>query len=612
MTLSQLRFRSSRVFTRLTRRGLPSLRILTLIAIILSTSVFTALYVEHRYFSAEGLQNFESHGEVLFYLQTHQPRGIPGYDIYGITPEMFTFSDLDTPRSGYSYSTTNIQVSGVDELDIVKTNGTFIYTIIQDEVIIIRAYPPESAEITSRITPTGSPLGLFLYDSNRLVVISQGISIEVFDVTHPSNPQRINWVTYEGYFIGVRLIQNKIYLIAGTPTQDMFGNTRIPAIGIAGTWGTIFSMLVPASQIYYDPKTIDTFFQYTSILTLDITSPAALPDVKCFLMGTSGATVYVSQNNMYLATHQWFAGSVTTIHRLQIMEDTVAYAASGTVPGYLLNQFSLDEYEEHLRVFTTYYDVNSRQASGLSILNKQLEVVGSIEGLAPNERIYSARFLGRMGFLVTFYMVDPLFVFNLTDSTNPQLLGELKIPGYSNYLHPLESNHLLGIGKDVKIQGDTWWYQGMKISLFNTTNPFDPQESTNLILGVRGTDSEALNDHKAILIDSEKGLLSMPIRLCEYSTNSTDVEPWEHGSTVWQGAYVFSVNTTNASLTIQGRITHIEDLDALRENWWDMQDQFIYRTGYIESMYYGISNSKITFHNLADLSLLGELSFTES
>jgi len=242
----------------------------------------------------------------------------------------------------------------------------------------------------------------------------------------------------------------------------------------------------------------------------------------------------------------------------------------------------------------------------------QLEIVGSIEGLAPNEQIYSARFLGRMGFLVTFYMVDPLFVFNLTDPTNPQLLGELKIPGYSNYLHPLESNHLLGIGKDVKIQGDTWWYQGMKISLFNTTNPFDPQESTNLILGVRGTDSEALNDHKAILIDSEKGLLSMPIRLCEYSTNSTDVEPWEYGSTVWQGAYVFSVNTTNASLTIQGRITHIEDLDALRENWWDMRDQFIYRTGYIESMYYGISNSKITFHNLADLSLLGELSFTES
>ncbi|MHA2314027.1 MAG: beta-propeller domain-containing protein, partial [Candidatus Hermodarchaeia archaeon] len=527
MTVSR-RFRSSRVYTSLTRRGLPSLRILTLIAIILSTSVFTALYVEHRYFTADGLQNFGNHGEVRFYLQTHQQRGIPEYGFWGITPDMEAFSGFDTPRT-LSYSTTNIQVSGVDELDIVKTNGTFIYTIVKDEVIIVRAYPPESAEITGRITPTGNPLGLFLYDSNRLVVISQGLSIEVFDVSYPSNPQRINWVTYEGYFIGVRLIQNKIYLIAGTPTHDTFGNTRIPTIGIAGTWGTIFNVLVPASQIYYDPKTIDTFFQYTSILTLDVSAPAALPDVKCFLMGTSGATVYVSQNNLYLATHQWFAGSVTTIHRLQIMEDTVVYAASGSVPGYLLNQFSLDEYEDHLRVFTTYYDVNSRQVSGLSILNMQLEVVGSIEGLAPNEQIYSSRFLGKMGFLVTFYMVDPLFVFNLTDPTNPQLLGELKIPGYSNYLHPLDSNQLLGIGKDAKIQGDNWWYQGMKISLFNTTNPFDPQESTNLILGVRGTDSEALNDHKAILVDSEKGLLSMPIRLCEYVTNSTDVDPREYG-----------------------------------------------------------------------------------
>ena len=607
MTVSQ-RFRSSRVMTRLTRRGLPSIRILTLIAIILSTSVFTTLYAEHRYFSAEGLQNFGSHGEVLFYLRTHQPRGIPGYGFWGNTPAMETFSDTGLGRPAGTYSTTNIQVAGVDELDIVKTNGTFIYTVVYDEVIIIRAYPPESAEIAGRITPMGSPLGLFLYDSNRLVIISQGLSIEVFDVSNPSNPQRINWVTFEGYFIGVRLIQDKIYLFAGTHTEDTFGNTRIPEVGIAGTWGTIINVRVPASKIYYNPKTIDTFFHYTSILTLDISAPAAFPDVKCFLMGATGATVYVSQNNMYLATHQWFAGSVTTIHRLQIMEDTVVYAASGTVPGYLLNQFSLDEFEEHLRIFTTYYDESLGQVSGLSILNMQLEVVGSIDGLAPNEQIYSTRFLGKMGFLVTFYMVDPLFVFNLTNPTNPQLLGELKIPGYSNYLHPLDSNHLLGIGKDAKIQGDNWWYEGMKISLFNTTNPFDPQEITNLIIGVRGTESEALNDHKAILIDSEKGLLSMPIRLCEYVTNNTDVSPWEHGETVWQGAYVFSVNPANASLAIQGRITHIEDLDAFREDWWAFRDQFIRRTGYIESMFYAISNYKITFHNLTDLSFLGELS----
>ncbi len=151
----------------------------------------------------------------------------------------------------------------------------------------------------------------------------------------------------------------------------------------------------------------------------------------------------------------------------------------------------------------------------------------------------------------------------------------------------------------------------MKISLFNTTDPFDPQETMNLILGVRGTDSEALEDHKAILVDSEKGLLSMPIRLCEYSTNETDVDPWEQGETVWQGAYVFTMNATNATLAIQGRITHIEDLGAFREDWWEFRDQFIYRSGYIESMFYAISNSKITLHNLADLSLIVELSFTE-
>ncbi len=602
MTLSRAISQFTQVLAKLSRRGSPSVRTLAIIALIASAGVFTTVYVGTSLSGPETLTNFRSHVELILYLQTHQilgPRGLePCLDTFAGNPNTLAYSD------------TNIQVSGVDEMDLVKTNGTILYFANEEQVHIIRAYPSEMIAKIGGIQPAGEPQGLFLFNSTRLTIISRNypnIFVEVFDVSDPSAPLRISGLVLEGYLVGTRMIQNILYLIIASSVRDYEGTIRLPSVDVL--WGETgrFRYIVPASKIHYDPQMIDTAFQYTNVISLDVSAPSPTFDIQTFLMASSYGTLYVSHNNIYLLSHQWFSGDSTKIHRIQIQDGTVAYAASGQVPGQVLNQFSLDEYNRTLRVATTYRN-NSRDMNGVFLLDMSLETIGSIQGLAPGERLYSARFLGPMGFLVTFYKVDPLFVVNLTSPTNPHVLGELHIPGFSQYLHPLDSTHLLGIGKDVKFNEVTWWYQGLKLSLFNTTNPFEPQEMTKLIIGARGTTSEALDNHKAVLIDPEMNLLSIPIQLYEHVYNATNIDPWEHGTAVWQGAYVFHIDYENPTLVIRGEITHITDLYQYRDNPWNFRHQFIKRTGYIGSVFYAISDYKISFHNLTDLELIATVS----
>jgi uncharacterized secreted protein with C-terminal beta-propeller domain len=602
MILSRAISNFSQVLAKLSRRGYPSVRTLAIIALIASAGAFTSVYVGTSLSGPETLMNFRSHVELILYLQTHQISGPRGLE-----PAILTFSgDSNT----LAYSDTNIQVSGVDEMDLVKTNGTILYFANDEQVHIIRAYPLEMVERIGVIQPEGVPQGLFLFNSTRLTIISQNYSnifVEVFDVSDPSIPLRISGLVLEGYLVGTRMIQNILYLIIASSVRDYEGRIQLPRVDVL--WGEIgrFKYIVPASRIHYDPHMIDSSFQYTNVISLDVLAPSPAFDIQTFLIASSYATLYVSHNNIYLLSHQWHYGDSTKIHRIQIQEGVVAYAASGQVPGQVLNQFSVDEYDRTLRVATTYRN-NSRQMNGVFLLDMSLKTIGSIQGLAPNERLYSARFLGPMGFLVTFYKVDPLFVINLTSPTNPQVLGELHIPGFSQYLHPLDSTHLLGIGKDVKFNEVTWWYQGLKLSLFNTTNPFEPQEMTKLIIGARGTTSEALQDHKAVLIDPEMNLLSIPIQLYEHVYNTTNIDPWEHGTAVWQGAYVFHIDYENPTLIIRGEITHITDLSQYQDNPWNFRHQFIKRIGYIGSVFYAISDYKISFHNLTDLELIATIS----
>lgn len=298
----------------------------------------------------------------------------------------------------------------------------------------------------------------------------------------------------------------------------------------------------------------------------------------------------------------------TSIHRISIKAGRIQYQASGGVPGYILNRFSMGEYQGYFRIATTTGHV-SRYDEGtaknhLFVLDLELNIVGKVTDIAPGERIYSARFMGKRAYLVTFDKVDPFFVIDVSNPTAPTILGELKIPGYSDYLHPYDENHVIGLGKDTVLaeEGTFSWYQGVKLSLFEVTDVNNPKEISKYIIGDRGTYSTALNDPHAFMFSRAKNLLVLPIILYEIDEAEYPhgAPPNTRGEFVWDGAYVFETSL-NHGFDLKGRISHSE-IDIQQDNYWGRDyDNSIKRTFYIDEVLYTVSNNLIKANNLNDL-----------
>jgi uncharacterized secreted protein with C-terminal beta-propeller domain len=231
-----------------------------------------------------------------------------------------------------------------------------------------------------------------------------------------------------------------------------------------------------------------------------------------------------------------------------------------------------------------------------------------VENIAQGEKIYSVRFMGEQAYMVTFKKVDPFFIIDLKDPTNPAILGWLKIPGYSDYLHPLDKNHIIGLGKDAvpAEEGDFAWYQGVKISVFDVTNVSAPIETSQFKIGDRGTDSPALSDHKAFLFNKDTGLMVIPVFVYEINEEQYpgEIPANAYGEPVWQGAYVFNVSSDNG-IVFKGRITHVDGL--LNEVKYDGSD-FIQRALYIDKYLYTLSQGMIKINNIDDLAEVATIS----
>jgi uncharacterized secreted protein with C-terminal beta-propeller domain len=267
----------------------------------------------------------------------------------------------------------------------------------------------------------------------------------------------------------------------------------------------------------------------------------------------------------------------------------------------------MDEYGSHFRVATTTYGETT--SNHVYTLDMELNIVGSLEDLAPGETIYSARFMGERGYLVTFRQVDPLFVIDLSDPNNPRELGYLKVTGYSDYLHPYDENHLIGIGKETTEEGEFAWYQGVKISLFDVSDVSNPQEIDKLEIGDRGTDSPVLWDHKAFLFDKSRNLLVIPILEAEVDeTEYSEADlVWAYGEPVYQGAYVFDISI-ETGLQLRGRITHIDDPSELEDGYYYYYSPFsVERSLYIDDVLYTISQAKIMMNSLENLDYVNEV-----
>jgi len=249
------------------------------------------------------------------------------------------------------------------------------------------------------------------------------------------------------------------------------------------------------------------------------------------------------------------------------------------------------------------------------VLDSNLTTVGKLEGLADGENLHSVRFMGDKVYLVTFKKTDPLFVIDLSQPANPKVLGALHISGYSDYLHPYDKTHLIGVGKETAESniGDFAWYQGIKLALFDVSDVTNPTQLSKYVIGDRGTDSLALSDPKAFLFDKEKGLLVIPVSLALVDNSSGQAQDSSYGQTVWQGAYVFSVSL-NGGFILKGTVTHIDSLllssqGYLKDpySYYNNQNSEITRSLYIGNTLYTFSNAQVKLNSLTDMTQIATI-----
>jgi len=291
------------------------------------------------------------------------------------------------------------------------------------------------------------------------------------------------------------------------------------------------------------------------------------------------------------------------IHKISIDEDKIEYVAKGTVPGRLLNQFSMDESGDRFRVATTseiytQYEGTIR-SNAVYVLDEQLEIVGELEEIAPDESIFSTRFMGDRLYMVTFQQIDPFFVIDLSSDT-PKILGELKIPGFSNYLHPYDEEHIIGVGRDTKEMDNGRVQQlGIKVALFNVADVNNPKVADDFIIGDSSTHSEALHNHKAFFFDKSRRVLSMPISGDIESLESSSSKMFAPEYNRWSGFYVFDLDKEDG-FDLKGTITHSDD----SSRYYGMN---FARTFYIDDVLYTASNDYLKMNSFDDLDVINSI-----
>ena len=585
--------------------------ILFLVVVLVAVSLIVPLYFEgFIVMSQTRLKRFSSYEELKNFVRTSAPYyytwGMPTLELAGLRKSSF---DFFSPLSiSPDYSKTNIQVEGVDEGDIVKTDGEYIYHVSGRNVTIVRAYPPENAEILSQIKLNGTISSIYI-NGNKLVVfegndnsvyyeilapevvvstavrfspyyvVMPTISIKVFDVSNRANPIQTRNVTLDGSYFASRMIGDYVYAVIN---EHVYANETWVALPKIYSNGEIKE--IEATEIYHSSIS-DYYNVYTTVLAINTQDDAQGSTSKTILLG-SASSMYVSMNNIYI-TFQGYIGEQitpnsrtgmspvpvwgTTIHRVRIENGDIEIGPSGSVIGNVLNQFSMDEYNGYFRIATTYWG-QAGPENNVYVLDMDLNIVGRLENFAPqDETMDSARFIGDRCYLSTSVIRrDPFFVIDLANPTEPKVLGYLKIPGFTRYLHPYDENHIIGVGKDGNI---------VKISLFDVSNVSKPIEIDKYMINGTWSDTTVLNEHKAFLFSKVKNLLAFPVSVHILTSQ-------------WQGIYVFNI-TLSEGFMLRGKITHLA--------------YYVERSLYIDNVLYTISSKKIKMNSLENLAEINEI-----
>ena len=536
--------------------------------------------------------------------------------------------------SGTYYSQTNVQVAGVDEGDIVKTDGTYFYILRDVELIIMKADGRNVSEVSHTIVGTAwdssedesgtvkssekSPFTMYLVGDRAVVLSSyfdwtstadgesEGSSyvvVDVYDLGDRTAPKLVKSLGQDGYQIDSRVIGEKLFLCTAYYVDD-------PESGDPRTF---------APCLYTDGKgepvtcgTIGILPHEDSLTYAVVTSydlDACAPITTQSILG-GGDTVYMNADNLYLcrtvygdrevrqyedgpyAVTEHVTETTTTVNRFAISDGAFELAATGSVPGSLNNQFSLDEHDGYLRMATTenvggyslyvdeghkfenYEPAEDKVANDVFVLDDTLSIVGSARDIAPDESVYSARFDGDFGYLCTYRTVDPIFAVDLSDPKAPVVVGEVKLSGYSDYLHIWTDNQLFGLGMQTQEisseDGVSAVVDGLKMVMINTSDPAALSEENTL--QIDADYSQALYNHKAILVDQARDLIAFPA----------------------EGSYLVYGYSAEQGFQLKKEISF--------ENEWDWQSRGVY----IGDYFYVIGSDQIYTIDLNTLENVGQ------
>lgn len=536
------------------------------------------------------------------------------------------------------YSGTNVQVEGVDEMDNVLTDGKYIYTMTYNSVKISLAYTTVDGPDVLSLYKTFEydnyqcdeeqfyPQGLYV-DDDYLIIIGNQYMYECKDYDREDGEDGVyeddvpmpDYIWYQssthikvlvfdknndfelldeykmnGYFTGTRKIGSNLYIVTNNYIpfydEDVDIDYYLSEYEVNGQ----VTKALYEDVVYIEGSSPNSF---TTFYGIDLDTTQVNMET---ILGDSGYTLYASNENMYLVGAVYYFWpmvdfvtieepvyeSKTAIMKVSIDDGEVEYKATGMVSGYSLNQFSMDEYEGYLRITTTTGwsgpDVNNR----LYILDENLDEVAVLENLGkPGETIKSTRFVGEYAYIVTYEQIDPFYVIDLSDPTNPVVAGELLIPGFSTYLQPLGEDHMLGIGFGDNSGGTN----GLKISIYDISDKSNPFVFDEIIFDYSEFGwghSTVTYNHKDLLVSLSKGIIALP-----FSTYSFGDSGYKYNS----GILVYNIDLEDG-FAFNGYVTHGADLTDSDSAY----DVYVYKSKFIDQYFYTISDSYIKVSTIED------------
>ena len=545
-------------------------------------------------------------------------------------------ADMDlsegSKEGGKDYSTTNLQMEGVDESDIAKIDGSYIYTV-EDKYIVITDIRDGKLEEVTRFLPKDCGAAdrvMEIYvDGDQLILVVQGYEtsldgnskagadkenkdeensdetysdeetaasedsafwyemngksitqIQVYSIVDRKNPEFEGRLIQDGYYNTSRKIGDVVYLFTQyNMTSDVTSYVEkkhgVEDLKEGNVVSSLAEAVIPmvngekvaASEIYLPESSGESGILVSS---LDVNKPDKVLDSKLVISGY--AQTYISKDALYLYEEDYDGAMITNIAKFALDEGRISGVAAAAVSGYVRDTFAINASDGYLRVLTTDYSTED-EVNALYILDENMKLTGQLTGIAPGEEIYAARFMGNTGYFVTYRNTDPLFTVDLSDPAKPEIIGELKVTGFSEYLHFWDDTHLLGIGYES--DENTGNIENIKLSMFNIENPGEVTEEAKLVL--KDVDySEALYDYKSVIISKDKNLIGL---VCEdYSGSRTkqtyQIYSYENGTFKKQAEIpgINGVNYENVRGMYSGNVFYLWINDNITS--YDMTDGF--------------------------------------